>query len=81
MKEHPSTPPLVSLLSGGIAGGIEAFLTYPFEFAKTRAQLKVHKPGQKSPRNPFLIVTNVYRTEGLRAVSGSWIAWEAKGDD
>ncbi|CZT48761.1 probable CTP1-Mitochondrial citrate transporter-member of the mitochondrial carrier (MCF) family [Rhynchosporium secalis] len=33
------TPPIVSIVSGGIAGGVEGFLTYPFEFAKTRAQL------------------------------------------
>ncbi|KAL2064263.1 hypothetical protein VTL71DRAFT_4757 [Oculimacula yallundae] len=33
------TPPIVSIISGGIAGGVEGFLTYPFEFAKTRAQL------------------------------------------
>jgi solute carrier family 25 (mitochondrial citrate transporter), member 1 len=32
--------PLVSLIAGGLAGGIECTVTYPFEFAKTRVQLK-----------------------------------------
>lgn len=31
MKSSADTPPIVSLLSGGIAGGVEAFATYPFE--------------------------------------------------
>ncbi|PQE16487.1 tricarboxylate transport protein [Rutstroemia sp. NJR-2017a BBW] len=50
---NAATPPIVSLLSGGIAGGVEGAVTYPFEFAKTRVQLhnKV-----KLPRNPFRIL-------------------------
>jgi hypothetical protein len=27
-KTHKPTPPLVSLISGGVAGGVEGFLTY-----------------------------------------------------
>lgn len=68
---HESTPPLVSLISGGVAGGVESFLTYPFEFAKTRAQLG-RLPGSiqntKIPKNPFLIVPQIYKAEGLRAL-------------
>jgi len=61
------TPPIVSIISGGIAGGVEAAVTYPFEFAKTRVQLH-SDPGVKPPRNPFLIVTQVWQKEGPKAL-------------
>lgn len=67
MKSSPDTPPIVSLLSGGIAGGVEAFATYPFEFAKTRVQLRSTKDSIQ-PRNPFAVVHAVYKHEGLRAL-------------
>jgi solute carrier family 25 citrate transporter 1 len=73
-RNHKDTPPLVSLISGGVAGGVEGFLTYPFEFAKTRVQLG-RLPGSLAsasssqiPKNPFLIVPHIYRSEGLRAL-------------
>lgn len=62
-----NTPPIVSLISGGLAGGVEASLTYPFEFVKTRVQLH-SPPGSNPPRNPFKIVSQVYTHEGLRAL-------------
>lgn len=71
-KSPAPTPPIVSLISGGIAGGVEGFLTYPFEFAKTRVQLR--SPNTKTltptklPKNPYTIVTQIYCTEGLRAL-------------
>lgn len=40
---------------------------YPFEFAKTRVQLRSEK-GDPVPRNPFLVVANVFREEGARAL-------------
>lgn len=71
------TPPIVSIVSGGLAGGVEGFLTYPFEFAKTRAQLG-HLPSpssqpqtrnQKPSRNPYRIIGQIYKTEGgIRAL-------------
>ncbi|CAF9923731.1 hypothetical protein IMSHALPRED_006003 [Imshaugia aleurites] len=61
------TPPAVSLLSGGIAGGVEAALTYPFEFAKTRVQLRTSGHATR-PQNPFLVVANVIRHDGARAL-------------
>lgn len=67
--DHSQTSHIVSLISGGIAGGVEAAATYPFEFAKTRVQLR--NPGNaasSTPRNPFLVVASVYRHEGLRAL-------------
>ncbi|TGJ86010.1 hypothetical protein E0Z10_g2769 [Xylaria hypoxylon] len=56
--------PLVALLAGGIAGGVEAACTYPFEFAKTRVQLY----GHEGIRNPFAVVARVARQEGVRAL-------------
>lgn len=37
------------------------------EFAKTRVQLRAEK-GVPTPRNPFLVVTQVYQNEGIRAL-------------
>ena len=65
MKEaDANTPPLVSLIAGGAAGGIESTLTYPFEYAKTRVQLR----GENATRNPFSVVGQVYRKEGIKAL-------------
>lgn len=58
------TTPLVSLFGGGIAGGVEAFCTYPFEFAKTRVQLY----GHGGIRNPFRVVGQVIREEGVTSL-------------
>lgn len=57
----------MSLLAGGIAGAIEGAATYPFEFAKTRVQLRQQK-GRPTPKNPFKVVLQVYRTEGIAAL-------------
>lgn len=65
--DHSRTPPVVSLISGGIAGGVEAAATYPFEFAKTRVQLR-NEGNASRPRNPFLVVGEVFRNEGARAL-------------
>jgi len=69
-ERSQSTPPLVSFISGGVAGGVEGFLTYPFEFAKTRAQLHTPIKGTavNPSRNPFLIIPQIYKAEGLRAM-------------
>ncbi|KAI9687872.1 MAG: hypothetical protein M1822_001953 [Bathelium mastoideum] len=61
------TPPVVSLIAGGVAGGVEAAATYPFEFAKTRAQLRQER-GIPTPRNPFLVVAQTFRREGAAAL-------------
>ncbi|KAF2755052.1 mitochondrial carrier [Pseudovirgaria hyperparasitica] len=67
--EKAHTSPYVSIISGGVAGGIEAFSTYPFEFTKTRVQLHQEKGiSQKLPRNPYKIAFQLYRDEGLRAM-------------
>ncbi|OLN87593.1 Tricarboxylate transport protein 2 [Colletotrichum chlorophyti] len=59
------TSPLLSLCAGGVAGGVEAACTYPFEFAKTRVQLYGHQNGT---RNPLAVVLRVARDEGLPAL-------------
>ncbi|KAF8860477.1 tricarboxylate transport protein, mitochondrial precursor [Acephala macrosclerotiorum] len=68
-SKHADILRIVSLISGGVAGGAEGFLTYPFEFAKTRIQLR-SKTGKlaKLPRNPYSVVTSIYRMEGLGAL-------------
>jgi solute carrier family 25 citrate transporter 1 len=66
-KPKEGTPPIVSLISGGVAGGVEAAATYPCDFAKTRVQLTDHA-GCPPPRNPFYIISQTYRNEGLRAL-------------
>ncbi|KAI1096744.1 mitochondrial carrier [Rostrohypoxylon terebratum] len=58
------TSAAISLVAGGIAGGVESACTYPFEFAKTRVQLY----GHEGIRNPFMVVAKVAREEGLRAL-------------
>lgn len=67
MKDDPNTPAIVSVLAGGIAGAVEGAATYPFEFAKTRVQLREQK-GQPTPKNPFKVVFQVYSKEGIRAL-------------
>jgi len=67
MSHDAATPPIVSLGAGGIAGAIEAAATYPFEFAKTRVQLREQK-GVPTPKNPFRVVGQVYSQEGIRAL-------------
>ncbi|KAI6817745.1 hypothetical protein KC332_g4563 [Hortaea werneckii] len=67
MSHDAATPPIVSLGAGGIAGAIEAAATYPFEFAKTRVQLRERK-GVATPKNPFRVVGQVYSQEGIRAL-------------
>lgn len=62
-KNRPTAA--VSLLSGAVAGGVEATVTYPFEFAKTRAQLRSSTSGS---RNPFAAIAHVTRSEGVGAI-------------
>ncbi|CAE7195312.1 Tricarboxylate transport protein [Pyrenophora teres f. teres] len=60
-----SPHPVVSLFSGAVAGGVEATTTYPFEFAKTRAQLQV---GASGSRNLFAVLSQVAKSEGFGAI-------------
>ncbi|CAJ0550100.1 Ff.00g100300.m01.CDS01 [Fusarium sp. VM40] len=62
--------PGISLAAGAVAGGIEATITYPFEFAKTVAQLSARQqtPGVKVSRSPFSVLAQTARTDGVRAI-------------
>ncbi|KAG7106824.1 Tricarboxylate transport protein like [Verticillium longisporum] len=62
-NEKRKISPALSLFSGGVAGGVEATITYPFEFAKTRAQLQ-----PTHSRNPMAVISQVIRQDGLRGV-------------
>ncbi|KAF2998730.1 hypothetical protein E8E14_000957 [Neopestalotiopsis sp. 37M] len=62
-KNHVS--PAVSFVSGGIAGAVEASMTYPFEFAKTRAQLG---HGSTGSRNPFKVLSIAAQQDGIRSI-------------
>lgn len=66
-KRDQQTGPWASLIAGGTAGAVEAFSTYPFEFAKTRVQLR-QEIGVPTPKNPFKVVHQVFRNEGIKAL-------------
>ncbi|KAJ5891947.1 uncharacterized protein N7473_008175 [Penicillium subrubescens] len=60
------TPQWVSLVAGGVAGGVEAAVTYPFEYSKTRVQLVQH--GSVAKTNPMRLILEVARQEGVRSL-------------
>lgn len=61
-----SVDPLHSFLAGSIAGAIEACITYPFEFAKTRLQL-LDKASTAS-RNPLVLIFGSVKSQGLSSI-------------
>jgi solute carrier family 25 (mitochondrial citrate transporter), member 1 len=67
MHDSGGKNPLLSFIAGGFAGGVEASATYPFEFAKTRVQLK-QQQGESTPKNPFKVITNIVRRDGFRSL-------------
>ncbi|KAH8586184.1 mitochondrial carrier domain-containing protein [Bisporella sp. PMI_857] len=56
--------PWISLVSGGVAGAVEAVATYPFEFAKTSVQLQ----NNYGSSNPLKVIYNVYRAQGIATI-------------
>ncbi|KAJ6124322.1 Mitochondrial carrier protein [Penicillium samsonianum] len=65
-KSRLHTPQWVSLVAGGIAGGVEAAITYPFEYSKTRVQLLNDSAIRTS--NPLSLIIQVARQEGVGAL-------------
>jgi len=63
-KARHTPSPAVSLFAGAVAGGVEATATYPFEFAKTRAQLQT----TRGSWNPLAVVAQVAKTDGIGAI-------------
>ncbi|KAF5005480.1 hypothetical protein FDECE_8058 [Fusarium decemcellulare] len=63
--------PGVSLAAGAVAGGIEATITYPFEFAKTLAQLSARQATGSTTeisRSPFTVISQTVRNGGFGAI-------------
>ncbi|CAG9952079.1 unnamed protein product [Clonostachys rosea f. rosea IK726] len=66
MKQKQKTSIAVSLVSGGTAGAVEAFATYPFEFAKTRGQLL--KESRNANSNPVSLLVSEVKRFGIRSI-------------
>lgn len=58
--------PFQSLFAGGSAGAIEACITYPFEYAKTRSQLK--SSFTSTPASPIRLLQQTISQQGLTAL-------------
>ncbi|KAL2789332.1 mitochondrial carrier domain-containing protein [Aspergillus keveii] len=70
-KPKRTISPGVSLTAGAVAGAVEAAITYPFEFAKTRAQLSrslVDVSTAPISKNPFAVISQTARQDGIRAI-------------
>lgn len=65
MPQH-QVDPVKSLVAGSLAGAVEASITYPFEFAKTRLQLVDSK--SKASRNPLRLIYSTVRAQGFQAL-------------
>ncbi|KAJ5110144.1 Mitochondrial carrier protein [Penicillium argentinense] len=64
VPQKPITTQWVSLVAGGVAGGVEAAVTYPFEYSKTRVQL-VQSKAAVNISDPFKLILQVARHEGI----------------
>ena len=65
LQEKKKINPTKSFIAGAIAGAIEASITYPFEFAKTRLQLVDKNNGSK---NPLKLIYNTAKLEGINSI-------------
>ncbi|KAJ5753018.1 Mitochondrial carrier protein [Penicillium odoratum] len=68
--QRAHTPQWVSLVSGGVAGGVEAAITYPFEYSKTRVQLldSGAVSAVRKSTNPLRLIFEVAKQEGIGAL-------------
>ncbi|PFH45635.1 hypothetical protein AMATHDRAFT_8874 [Amanita thiersii Skay4041] len=62
MAPKEKEKPLHSLFAGATAGAVEAFVTYPTEFVKTRSQFG----GKKEP--PLTIIRDTLKTKGVKGL-------------
>ncbi|KAH7137468.1 mitochondrial carrier domain-containing protein [Dactylonectria estremocensis] len=68
-KQKQTITPAISLAAGAVAGAVEATITYPFEFAKTRSQLsRGINAGAPISKNPFSVILHTARHDGVRAI-------------
>ncbi|ODQ64678.1 mitochondrial carrier [Nadsonia fulvescens var. elongata DSM 6958] len=65
-ETKPRADPWKSFVAGGVAGGIEGLITYPFEFTKTRLQLA--DASSKMSRNPLVLMANIVKTQGVASL-------------
>lgn len=66
MVDKNQVDPFNSFIAGALAGAVEGTITYPFEFAKTRLQLR--DKNVKSSRNPLVLIYHTARTQGISAL-------------
>ncbi|GAA5803940.1 mitochondrial carrier domain-containing protein [Helicostylum pulchrum] len=69
--EKKSKDPVLSLLSGTFAGGIEGIATYPTEYVKTRLQLQAGgklQAGELRFKGPIDCLVKTVKTHGISAV-------------
>lgn len=66
MSQSKQVDPSKSFIAGCLAGAVEASVTYPFEFAKTRLQLL--DKASKATRNPLVLIYNTAKTQGIGSV-------------
>ncbi|EDO14900.1 hypothetical protein Kpol_348p4 [Vanderwaltozyma polyspora DSM 70294] len=65
-KNVKAVDPTKSFIAGALAGAVEASITYPFEFAKTRLQLQdksIH-----STKNPIKLIYQTARSQGIGSI-------------
>ncbi|KAL1925669.1 uncharacterized protein VTP21DRAFT_552 [Calcarisporiella thermophila] len=61
--------PLHSLIAGGVAGAVEATITYPTEYVKTQLQLQEANKGAPAKyKGPIDCLRTTVRTQGISAV-------------
>ncbi|KAI7897383.1 mitochondrial carrier domain-containing protein [Mucor mucedo] len=69
--DKKSKDPVLSLLSGTFAGGIEGVVTYPTEYVKTRLQLQAGgklQAGELKFKGPIDCLVKTVKTHGLGAI-------------
>ncbi|KAI7906327.1 mitochondrial carrier domain-containing protein [Cokeromyces recurvatus] len=70
-SEKKSKDPVLSLISGTIAGAVEGVATYPTEYVKTRLQLQAGgqlQPGELKFRGPIDCLVRTIRTQGVSTI-------------
>ncbi|AQZ16633.1 CTP1 (YBR291C) [Zygosaccharomyces parabailii] len=66
MSQKKQIDPLNSFIAGATAGAAEGCITYPFEFAKTRLQLR--DKSVKSSKNPLALIYNTAKGQGIGSI-------------
>lgn len=69
--EKKSKDPILSLISGTVAGGVEGIATYPTEYVKTRLQLQAGgklQPGELKFKGPIDCLVKTVKTHGVGAI-------------